>query len=69
MYRQLDEAAFEWFEPFGRVRENKRKPNEGVLQLVGRETKTGALVRYAAHPRLVKGGPSAAWPSAAEVWR
>jgi hypothetical protein len=46
MYRQLDEATFEWFEPFGRVRENERNPKDGVLQLVGRDTKTGALVRY-----------------------
>ena len=28
MYRQLDEATFERFEPFGRVKDNKRKPEE-----------------------------------------
>jgi hypothetical protein len=48
MYRQLDEATFERFEPFGRVRDIKRM--EGVLQLVGRDTETGALVRYIAQP-------------------
>jgi hypothetical protein len=50
MYRQLDEAAFERFEPFGRVRDNERKPREGMLQLVGRDTTTGALVRCDAYP-------------------
>jgi hypothetical protein len=46
MYGQLDEAPVERFEPFGRVRDNEHNPKEGVLQLVGRDTKTGALVRY-----------------------
>jgi hypothetical protein len=50
MYRQLDEATFGRFEPFGRVRDNKRKPRAGVLQLVGRDTETGALVSYDAQP-------------------
>jgi len=50
MYRQLDEATLERFEPFGRVKDNKRKPKEGVLQLVGRDSKTAALVRYIAQP-------------------
>jgi hypothetical protein len=50
MYRQLDEATFERFEPFGRVRNNKRKPIRGVLHLVGRNTQTGALVRHNARP-------------------
>ena len=45
MYRQLDEAVPKQFEPFGRVKDNKRKTKEGVLQLVGRDSKTGALVR------------------------
>jgi acyl-CoA hydrolase len=44
IYRQLDEATFERFEPLGRVKDDKRKPKEGVLQLVGRDTTTGALV-------------------------
>jgi hypothetical protein len=50
MYRQLDEVTFERFEPFGRVRNSKRKPIGGVLQLVGRNTQTGALVRCDAQP-------------------
>ena len=56
MYRQLDEATPERFKPFGRVKDNKRipkelgKPKVGVLQLVGRDTKTGALVRYDVKP-------------------
>jgi hypothetical protein len=56
MYRQLDEAAPETFEPFGRVKDKKRMPKEwgqpkdGVLQLVGRDSRTRALVRYDAHP-------------------
>jgi hypothetical protein len=29
MYRQLDEATLERFEPFGRVKDNKRKTKEG----------------------------------------
>jgi hypothetical protein len=33
MYRQLDEAPLVRFEPFGRVRDTKHKPREGVLQL------------------------------------
>ena len=49
MYRQLDEAARERFEPFGRVKDKKRRLKDGVL-LVGRESKTGALVRYHAQP-------------------
>jgi hypothetical protein len=56
MYRQLDEATPEQFQPLGRVKDNKRiakewgRPKEGMLQLVGRDTKTGALVRYEASP-------------------
>jgi hypothetical protein len=50
MYRQLDEAAFERFEPFGRVRDNERNPREGMLQLVGRDTVAGALIRYDPYP-------------------
>ena len=50
MYRQLDEATFERFDPLGRVKDDKCKPKEGVLQLVGRDTQTGALVRYNAQP-------------------
>jgi hypothetical protein len=36
-------------------RDNDRKPEKGVLQLVGRDTQTGALVRYDA--QLTKPGP------------
>jgi hypothetical protein len=50
MYRQLDEAALERFEPFGRVRDNEGNPREGMLQLVGRDTAAGTLVRYDAYP-------------------
>jgi hypothetical protein len=61
MYRQLDEAAPERFEPFGRVKNNsKRRQKDGWLLagrdgetgvlLVGRDTETGALVRYQAQP-------------------
>jgi hypothetical protein len=51
MYRQLDEATFERFQPFGRVRDNERKPTgKGALQLVGRDMETGALVRCDAQP-------------------
>jgi hypothetical protein len=56
MYRQLDEAAPERFQPLGRVRDKKRipmewgKPQAGVLQLVGRDSTTRALVRYDAQP-------------------
>jgi hypothetical protein len=49
MYWQLDEAAPRRFEPFGRVKDNKRRLRDGVL-LVGRDSKTGALVRYHAVP-------------------
>jgi hypothetical protein len=49
MYRQLDEAPLERLEPFGRVRDTKHKPREGVLQLVGRDITTGGLARYSAH--------------------
>jgi hypothetical protein len=49
MYRQLDEAALRRFEPFGRVKDNKRELTHGVL-LVDRDSKTGALVRYHARP-------------------
>lgn len=49
MYRQLDEAAPKQFQPFGRVKDNKRPLKDGVL-LVGRDSKTGALVRYRAPP-------------------
>jgi hypothetical protein len=41
MYRQLDEAALRRFEPFGRVKDNKRELTHGVL-LVDRDSKTGA---------------------------
>ena len=60
MYLQLDEAAPERFEPFGRVKDNKRRPKDGWLLvgrdgetgvlLVGRDSETGALVRYHAQP-------------------
>jgi hypothetical protein len=30
------------------VKDNKRKTKEGVLQLVGRDSKTAAVVRYIA---------------------
>jgi hypothetical protein len=50
MYRQLDEASPERFEPFGRVRDNERNLRRGALQLVGRDTETGALVRCDASP-------------------
>ena len=50
MYRQLDEADPEQFEPFGRVRDGKGNPSEGVLSLVGRDPATGALVRHSANP-------------------
>jgi hypothetical protein len=56
MYRQLDEAAPERFEPFGRVKDNKRRPKNGwrlvgrdgetEVLLVGRDRETGALIRY-----------------------
>jgi hypothetical protein len=39
MYRQLDEVNLERFEAFGRVKDNKLKSGEGVLKLVGRDTK------------------------------
>jgi hypothetical protein len=48
IYRQLDEAPPERFQPFGRVKDKKRIPKEwgqpkgGVLQLVGRDSKTRA---------------------------
>jgi hypothetical protein len=53
MYRQLDEATPERFEPVGRVRDAKSIPKnakEGLLQLIGHDTKTGAPVRYNAQP-------------------
>jgi hypothetical protein len=56
MYRQLEEAIPEQFQALGRVRDKKRIPKEygiskvGVLQLVGRDTKTRALVRRNAEP-------------------
>jgi hypothetical protein len=53
MYRQLDEALLERFEPVGRVRDERGIPKnakEGLLQLIGRDTETGALVRYNAEP-------------------
>jgi hypothetical protein len=49
MYRQLDEAILERFEAVGRVRDDKSRPKnarEGLLQLIGRDTATGAPVRY-----------------------
>ena len=50
IYRQLDEVSLERFEPFGRVKDKKLKSREGALQLVGRDTKSGALVRHDAQP-------------------
>lgn len=44
-----EDGPTRWFEPFGRVRE-ERKPKDGVLQLVGRDTETSAQVRYDAYP-------------------
>ena len=41
--------ASERFEPFGRVKDNKSRLKDGVL-LVGRDSETGALVRYHAQP-------------------
>jgi hypothetical protein len=41
MYWQLDEAAPKQFQPFGRVKDNKRRLKDGVL-LVGRDSKTAA---------------------------
>lgn len=49
MYWQLDEAAPKKFQPFGRVKDNKRPLKDGVL-LVGRDSRTGALVRCHALP-------------------
>ena len=49
MCRQLDEATFERFEPFGRVRDMNAAPRR-ELQLVGRDTETSALVRCDAYP-------------------
>ena len=46
------------FEPFGQMKDNKLKSGEGVLQLVGCDTKTGALVRYDAQ--------SLGWPPTLE---
>jgi hypothetical protein len=43
-------ATFERFQPFGRVRDNEGSPKVGELPLVGRDTDTGALVRYNAQP-------------------
>jgi hypothetical protein len=57
MYRQLDEVSLQRFEAFGRVKDNKLKSGEGVLHLVGRDTRTGALVRYDAQP------PPTEWPT------
>jgi hypothetical protein len=59
MYRQLDKVSPERFEAFGRVKDNKLKSGEGVLHLVGRDTKTGALVRCDAQP------PPTDWPKRA----
>jgi hypothetical protein len=60
MYRQLDEASPERFEPFGRVKDNKRRPKDGWrlagrdsetgVLLVGRDSESGALVRCHAQP-------------------
>jgi hypothetical protein len=50
MYRQLDKASLQRFEPFGRVKDNKLISGEGALQLLGRDTRTGALVRHDAQP-------------------
>jgi hypothetical protein len=50
MYRQLDGVSLERFEASGRVKDNKVKSGEGVLQLVGRDTRTAALVRHDPQP-------------------
>jgi hypothetical protein len=53
MYRQLDEAILERFQAVGRVRDDESRPKnagKGLLQLIGRDTETGALVRYNAQP-------------------
>ena len=50
MYRQLDDVSLERFEAFGRVKDNKVKSGEGVLRLVGRDTRTAALVRHDPQP-------------------
>jgi hypothetical protein len=42
MYRQLDVATFERFEPFGRVNDIESGHNERVLQVVGPDTETGS---------------------------
>jgi hypothetical protein len=60
----VDLAAFE---PFGRVKDNKLKSGEGVLQLVGCDTKTGALVRYNA--QLPDWRPTLEEPSGVKVIR
>jgi hypothetical protein len=46
VYRQLDKQQdTDRFEAFGRVRDDKNGPY-GLIQLVGRDTQTGALVRH-----------------------
>lgn len=53
MYRQLDEAILERFQPVGRVRDDKRRPKnapEELLQLIGHDAETEAWVRYNAQP-------------------
>jgi hypothetical protein len=53
MYRQLDEAILERFQPVGRVRDDKRRPKnapEELLQLIGHDAQTEAWVRYNAQP-------------------
>ena len=42
MYWQVDEAAPKQFQPFGRVKDNKRPLKDGGL-LVGRDSRTAAL--------------------------
>jgi hypothetical protein len=68
VYRQLDAVSLERFEPFGRVKDNKLKSGEGALHLVGRDTRTGALVRYDVQP-LPTEWPTRAAPSEFVHWQ
>ena len=58
MYRQLDEATFERFEPFGRVRDNERTTHQEGSAAAGgprhRDQRAGSLRRPSA--RLVTAG-------------
>jgi hypothetical protein len=50
VFRQLDTLwTTDQFEPFGRVRDGRASSSREV-QLVGRDTTTGALVRYTSEP-------------------